>query len=54
MDQKDSINNTTPHVEGPPWGDAEFYGKWLSAALSLLQPLQILSATRMEIKNVEL
>jgi hypothetical protein len=19
-------------VEGPPWGDAEFYGKWLLAA----------------------
>ena len=37
MDQKDSINNTIPHVpvEGSRWGDAEFYGNWLSAALSL-------------------
>ena len=34
MDQKVSITNTIPHVliEGPRWGDAEFYGKWLSAA----------------------
>ena len=56
MDQKNSIHDTIPHVpvEGSRWGDAEFYGNWLSAALSLLQPLQILSATRMEIKNVEL
>ena len=37
MDQKDLINNTIPHVpvEGSRWGDAEFYGNWLSAALSL-------------------
>ena len=37
MDQKNSINNTIPHVpvEGSRWGDAEFYGNYLSAALSV-------------------
>ena len=33
MNAKDSIQETAPYVlvEGPRWGDAEFYGKWLLA-----------------------
>ena len=34
MSQKISIHENEPYilVEGPKWGDAEFYGKWLLAA----------------------
>jgi hypothetical protein len=34
MSADDVINGTEPYilVEGPMWGDAEFYGKWLLAA----------------------
>jgi hypothetical protein len=34
MNIKDSIEESEPYilVEGPKWGDAEFYGKWLLAA----------------------
>jgi len=34
MNQEDSIPENEPYilVEGPMWGDAKFYGKWLLAA----------------------
>ena len=34
MNLKDPVQETAPYtlVEGPRWGDAEFYGKWLLSA----------------------
>ena len=34
MNLEDPLHETEPYilVEGPRWGDAEFYGKWLLAA----------------------
>ena len=34
MNLEDSLHETEPYIliEGPRWGDAEFYGRWLLAA----------------------
>ena len=37
---KDKHNGTYILVEGPSWGDAEFYGRWLLDAAKVNQLLQ--------------